>query len=122
MPAGLVRRAVRYQPAVEPDRLEYFVAGRERGLIESVGDAGVARIESPQRGALLALDPDMDARHQRVAIRVRGGRDGLRLRLDGEVLGAAGDLLLWQPTTGRHELLLEESSGRALDAVRFSVR
>jgi len=121
-PAGLVRRAVRFQPAVEPDRLEYFVAGRERGLIEAIGNTGVARIESPQQGALLALDPDMDPRHQRVAIRVRGARAGLQLRLDGALLGEAGELLLWKPTTGRHELLLEEPSGRALDAVRFSVR
>jgi penicillin-binding protein 1C len=121
-PAGLVHSAVRFQPAVEPERLEYFVAGRERALIEAVGDGGVARIESPQQGALLALDSDMDARHQRVAIRVRGARPGLRLRLDGNVLCDAAELQLWKPTAGRHELLLEESSGRALDTVRFSVR
>jgi penicillin-binding protein 1C len=126
VPAGLVRSAVRYQPAVEPARMDYFLAGRERGLVEAIGDAGVARIESPQQGALLALDPDIDPRHQRVAIRVRGARSGLLLRMDGQPLGDpaghAAALVLWAPARGAHELALEESSGRALDTVRFSVR
>jgi len=42
--------------------------------------------------------------------------------LNGESLGSAGSILIWQPKPGNHRLLLRDSQDRILDAIEFHVR
>jgi penicillin-binding protein 1C len=70
----------------------------------------------------VALDPDVPAARQRLAVRAEPPDGSLAFRLDGDEIGRAGDTILWQPVRGRHALALVDAAGRTLQRVRFEVR
>jgi len=121
-PPGVESRLVRFTPAHEPARQEWFVAGTARSQVAGVAPGeDLARIDSPAQSSTIALDPDIPLRAQRVPIAARGADPGMRFRLDGVVLGEASRTLLWPPRSGSHLLVLEDAQGRAVDRVRFVV-
>ncbi len=121
-PPGLVRQTVRFAPAVEPERSEWFVRGTEVALVEMLPPAQRApRIVYPAADSVIALDPDIPAPLQRVSLRAYGGA-GLRWELDGADAGPADRGAAWTPQPGEHELKLVGEGGRAVAAARFEVR
>ncbi|MCS0633053.1 penicillin-binding protein 1C [Telluria mixta] len=121
-PPGVVRQTVRFAPAVEPERSEWFVRGTEVALVEMLPPAKRApRIVYPAADSVIALDPDIPAPLQRVSFRAYGGA-GLRWQLDGADAGPADRGAAWTPQPGEHELKLVGESGRAVAAARFEVR
>jgi penicillin-binding protein 1C len=122
-PAGVVAREVAFEPAFEPPRREWFVAGTEARRVALSGDASLPpRIVAPSDGAILAIDPDIPIGNQRVLLAARGAANGLELRLDGVRVGSAHAPQRWLPTPGRHELTLSAEGGPTLDRVAFEVR
>lgn len=120
--AGLEARRVRYEPAIEAPRDEVFLAGSSSAVIRLAEGADlVARIVAPLAGSIIALDPDIPPRHQRVRLAVRGA-PAARLELDGRALDAATRELGWQPWPGRHLLRLVGPDGALLDEAAFEVR
>jgi penicillin-binding protein 1C len=121
-PPGLVRQTVRFAPAVEPERGEWFVRGTETALVEMLAPARRApRIVYPAADSIVALDPDIPAPLQRMRFRAYGGT-GLRWELDGAEAGPADQAATWAPVPGEHELKLVGEDGRAVAAARFEVR
>jgi penicillin-binding protein 1C len=119
-PPGVERIAVRFEPAREPARLEWFLAGSGRAVLQSGSPAAAARpfgITSPRDGSLFALDPDIPPQAQKIAFE---GERGAWV-LDGQRL-ATTDRLFWSPWPGRHRLTLQGPDGRALQTVVFEVR
>jgi penicillin-binding protein 1C len=122
-PSGLVHQALRYAGGIEPPREEWFIAGTETALIAPAAQtAQRARLVSPARGSLIALDPDIPLDRQHVALRAEPAAAELQLQMDGRPIGNAAQPRLWTPLPGTHRLELLDSSGRALDRVDFSVR
>ncbi|MFO1315371.1 MAG: penicillin-binding protein 1C [Burkholderiales bacterium] len=126
-PAGVVRVDVSFDPAVEPPRREWFVAGTAMPTVRAAArvDADVAptpRIRYPAPDTIVALDPDIPRRRQRVAFVAAPARPGLRWRLDGAELADRGARALWAPTPGAHALVLADEDGRELAHVTFEVR
>jgi penicillin-binding protein 1C len=121
-PSGLVERAIRYEPPIEPPRREWFVVGTESEVIRlAVAGGSAPRIESPPRNVIIALDPDIPARHQQVWLKARGS-EAASFVLDGAALGSAAHPLAWAPYPGNHLLELRGGNGKVLDSVRFQVR
>jgi penicillin-binding protein 1C len=121
-PPGVVRQTVRFAPAVEPERGEWFVRGTEVALVEMLPPAKRApRIVYPAADSVIALDPDIPAPLQRVSLRAYGGA-GLRWELDGADAGPADRGATWAPLPGEHEVKLVGEDGRAVAAARFEVR
>jgi penicillin-binding protein 1C len=121
-PPGLVRQAVRFVPAVEPERAEWFVRGTETAVVEMLPPARRApRIAYPAPDSIIALDPDIPVPLQRMPFRAYGGA-GLRWELDGRNVGPADQAATWAPQPGEHELKLVGEDGRAVAAARFEVR
>jgi penicillin-binding protein 1C len=121
-PPGVVRQTVRFAPAVEPERSEWFVRGTEVALVEMLPPAKRApRIVYPAADSVIALDPDIPVPLQRVSFRAYGGA-GLRWALDGADAGPADQGAAWTPLPGKHELKLVGADGRAVAAARFEVR
>jgi penicillin-binding protein 1C len=121
-PAGLVSRAIRFEPSIEPPRREWFIAGTEADQIRLAGTGSHApRIKSPPRGVIIALDPDIPARHQQVWLKAQGGETAVFV-LDGAEIGPAGQSRSWLPQPGNHVLELKARNGGTLDTVRFQVR
>lgn len=124
-PAGLVAQDVRFGDRLEAARREWFIAGTEQPLFALAPEGGSTRedprprILSPATGTLLALDPDIPPRHQRLTLQAQAG--DVRWRLDDKPLGQ-GAALQWMPWPGRHRIDLVNARGELLDSVRIEVR
>ena len=143
-PAGVVQASVQFsmphsptEPA-EAARQEWFLRGTEQtsfAINSEVANAGktgatgpkalkntaptLARITNPTTGTIIALDPDIPPRHQRVRF-VAEGRN-LRWVMDGKVF-AKGPVAPWLPWPGRHVVQITNERGEVLDEVRLEVR
>jgi penicillin-binding protein 1C len=117
-PPGLVAARVQFATG-EPARDEWFLAGTEqRESRAAPARVAAARIVAPADGTVLALDPDIPPRLQRVRLVASAVADAEWL-VDGESVGR-GDLL-WTPVPGRHAIALRLGSGVA-DTVQVDVR
>jgi penicillin-binding protein 1C len=122
-PAGAVRQRTTYADGREPDREEWFLAGTETAKVVAVGAvAGRARISSPARGAIYAIDPDIPRERQRIAVAAGGAQPGAWLRFDDGRRVPADAPHLWLPQPGIRQVALVDSTGKELDRVRFEVR
>ncbi|HEY8156378.1 MAG TPA: penicillin-binding protein 1C [Myxococcota bacterium] len=101
---------------------EWWLRGSEPAPALAAEPRRLARIISPARDLVIALDPDIPPPLQRVLLEAEPRSGSLAWRLDGSALGSASQPRLWSPAPGRHELALEDAGGRTLDAVRFVVR
>lgn len=124
-PRGIVTREVQFFPPVESPRAESFVAGTETSEIRLVAanDAGLqtgAKILYPTDGTVIAIDPDIPVKYQRVRFNSRG-REDVTWLIDGNSVGNGGEIG-WSPSGGRHRLALADSQGNELDSVTFEVR
>ena len=79
----------------------------------------MARITNPTTGTIIALDPDIPPRHQRVRFMAEGRN--LRWVMDGRVF-AKGPVAPWLPWPGRHVVQITNERGDVLDEVRLEVR
>ncbi len=121
-PAGLLATTVSFPRQVEPDRIEWFLAGTEPGVSASTLAVGHPRIIVPVRGTVVALDPDIPASRQRLVFEARAGSAPVRWLLNGTVIGSATEHLFWDPRPGRHTLTLTDDVQRPLDTITFEVR
>jgi penicillin-binding protein 1C len=101
---------------------EWWLRGSEPAPALAAEPPRLARILSPARDLVIALDPDIPPPLQRVLLEAEPRGGDLKWRLDGAPLGPASQPRLWPPALGGHELALEDEAGRTLDAVRFVVR
>jgi penicillin-binding protein 1C len=121
-PPGLVRQTVAFTPAVEPARSEWFMRGTETAMVELLAPSQrQPKILYPADASLIALDPDIPRKLQRVRFQAQGAR-GLawvldEVELDASVLDAG-----WAPAPGKHELRLVGQDGRTVARARFEVR
>ncbi|MFZ2368690.1 MAG: penicillin-binding protein 1C [Azonexus sp.] len=122
-PAGLVRSTIRFEPAREPARHEWFIAGTEQAVIRTAASKALAGIAYPANGSVIALDPDIPPSRQRVPLRLSAPTSaGWVWRIDGKTLGKATARTFWLPQPGRHQLSLENARGEIIDSVIFDVR
>ena len=78
-----------------------------------------ARITAPTSGTIIALDPDIPPKNQRLSLLAQG--HNLRWRMDGKVF-AKGPSAQWLPWPGKHVVQITDARGRVLDEVRIEVR
>lgn len=122
-PTGLVRREIRFEPASEPPRREWFLAGTEQTVIRAAAGKALAGIAYPAESSIIALDPDIPPHRQRLPLRLSGPAGaGWQWQMDQQVLGGAEGKMLWLPQPGRHRLMLKNAGGEMLDSVSFEVR
>ncbi len=144
-PPGLVHQPVRFahgsgSVALEAARGEWFIEGTQQTLfaidfasipahsISLAGRNGLkntlqpgARITTPTNGSIIALDPDIPPKNQRVTLESSLHDPALQWRIDGKPL-ARGSSARWLPWPGRHVVQLRSARGVLLDEVRLEVR
>ena len=123
-PLAVIAQQVRFSPAIESPRTEWFLAGTETAEIRLVANSTDqqvhARILYPTNGTIIAMDPDIPVNHQRMQLNARGSAQVV-WAMDGNPIGDGTDIG-WTPTGGRHRLVLSDAQGNELDAVSFEVR
>ena len=146
-PAGLVQAAVQFADPgakaggaipLEAARQEWFLTGTQQTsfAIHSIAnssyptgarwpkglnpsDKQLARITTPTTGTIIALDPDIPPKNQRVRFAASGSN--LRWLMDGKPF-AKGSSAQWLPWPGRHVVQIVDAKGAVLDEVRLEVR
>ena len=133
----------RFAQAQEAGREEWFVAGTEQSVVSQdaphliavpailhwttgqksvknqAEDASAAKIVQPAPGSIIALDPDIPPKRQR--LQLLASAQAVRWLLDGKPL-AQGAQAQWLPWPGKHVITLVDAQGKALDEVRIEVR
>ena len=111
---------VHFEPAVEAPREELFLEGTAESLVAAKPEEKThPAIVYPERGQIIALDPDIPDALQRVPFQAVGVDAQSQWRLNGEAVIAGA---LWQPQPGRWQLTLHNANGVELDSVQFEVR
>jgi penicillin-binding protein 1C len=142
-PAGLVQSRTQFSPQggtpLEAARSEWFIQGTEQAVFASNSAAGDARpskasrsakkaatepdapprITAPASGTIIALDPDIPPKHQRISFSAEGR--GTRWLMDGKEF-ARGPQAQWLPWPGRHVVQLVDAGGKVADEIKFEVR
>jgi penicillin-binding protein 1C len=117
------QRAIRFAGGVEQPRTEYFLKGTGQNVIAFAPDsARRPRIVNPVSGSVYAIDPDIPADRQRLAVSVSGAAAAHRLWLDRRDLGAADAEPEIFAAPGQHRLRLTDVAGKVVDQVLFTVR
>ncbi|MBS4020627.1 MAG: penicillin-binding protein 1C [Dechloromonas sp.] len=121
-PAGVVELTIRFEPALEPPRREWFIQGTEQPVIRAAAGQALTRIVYPADGTVIALDPDIPPARQRIPLRLSGPMPkGGQWRINDQPLPAgSGDR--WLPQPGRHRLSLHDARGAQIDSSRFEIR
>ncbi len=139
-PPGLMQSRVAFD-GLEAARTEWFIKGTEQNLFATDSGAARARVDwatdskdllkstfsaeiepkiiAPTAGTVIALDPDIPSKAQRVSFKAEGRN--LRWRMEGKVV-ARGAQAQWLPWPGRHVVQLIDSNGKVLDEVKIEVR
>ncbi len=121
-PAQVASSEVRFPNSVEPKRREWFIANTQPPPnAPSLGNVST-RILSPATGSIIALDPDIPARDQRIAFEAGPLATDARWVMDGRPLAPVHGVYLWIPASGPHTLSVTSNFGTRLDSVDFSVR
>jgi penicillin-binding protein 1C len=125
-PPGVESRTVHYEPAIEPDRRELFLAGTALELIAIPAEELNPRIDGPGNGAILARDPDIPAERQKVRFRIKGMSSGLAWYVDDKSaeplwLDVDGSLL-WPLVSGAHRISVRAADGKTIDAMFVTVK
>ncbi|MFA5520476.1 MAG: penicillin-binding protein 1C [Castellaniella sp.] len=126
-PQGIVAHRVIFDGGVEPAREEFFLAGTDVSRVRLAGTgAGPtrARIAAPADGLVLALDPDIPAGVQQLALRASsaGPRSSdLVWMVDGERVGQ-GPRQWWHLRRGTHRIELRDGDGRMQDQATIHLR
>jgi penicillin-binding protein 1C len=123
-PSGLQQVMVRFDQNFEPPRKEWFLPGTETQQIALATQSEYnPRIIYPAADSIIAIDPDIPARHQRVFLKTSASGhqftwhlNGIKLKLHTE----SGPS--WQPVVGNHHLTLTNPNGEQIDSVKFEVR
>ena len=138
---GLETRQIHFSPAFEPPRRELFLAGtaqseiiandetrakfhpRQIHKITASTSQPLARIAYPGNGSIIALDPEIPPRQQRIVFKATTGSNrDWQWQLDQQTLQVAHGTVSWFPMPGKHLLELKDRAGNTVDSVNFEVR
>ena len=126
-PAGLVRVRTGFAKQLEAARDEWFIDGTEQTIFAMnsgadnarAASASPPRITAPASGTIIALDPDIPPRRQRLSFSAEGR--AVRWQIDGKDF-ARGNQVQWLPWPGRHAVRLLDAEGKVADEIRLEVR
>ena len=127
-PNTLVKRRVNFSDRLEASRDEWFARGTEPNSNTSMqvaareASGSGARILSPTDGTIIALDPDIPTKNQRVALKSGDVVQAGCWEVNGESLGCSEGNGFWSPSAGNFTIRLLDKAGEERDRVTLTVR
>jgi penicillin-binding protein 1C len=123
---------------MEPSRDEFFIRGTEPAATNADAASTTriaiaareatsqgARIVSPTDGAIIAIDPDIPAANQRIALKSGDAAQANCWEVNGERLGCSEKTIAWSPNESSSEkntIRLLDANGEERDRVTLYVR
>lgn len=127
-PAEVTPAMVSFEANTEPRRQDFFIGDSVLNYVELAAqgpsqERGPTRIVSPVSKTILALDPDIPSKNQRILLKASNSShpEDLVWRIERKVVGHGGELS-WLPWPGRHRIQLLDRRGAVLDEVSLEVR
>ena len=126
--ATLVKRRVNFSDRLEASRDEWFVRGTEPSSntaiqVSARETSGTgARIDSPTDGTIIALDPDIPMKNQRVALKSGDAAKAACWEVNGEPLSCGQHVAYWSPRPGNFTIRLLDVGGAERDRISVAVR
>ena len=127
-PSSVIKQTVDWTDTMgknlEAQREEWFIKGTEQiHFVLNQAKGSQPRITSPTQGTILALDPDIPPKAQRLTFKAEhvGENQTLAWTLNGKTL-AQGATATWLPSPGVHQITLTDGQGAKLDSVKLEVR
>ncbi|MGE0763070.1 MAG: penicillin-binding protein 1C [Bdellovibrionales bacterium] len=121
-PLGVSTKKVRFSDSNQTIE-EWFINGTEPpGETIRVMRQAQSRLLYPVDQTMVALDPDIPLKQQKIYFTVNEPEAHQVLRLNGRRLAKAQTEVGWTPYPGRFKLELVDRQGKALDVVHFQVR
>lgn len=114
----LHREHVPASPSATPSSFE---AARTRAG-EPLPQRTLTRITYPLHDMLVAIDPDIPPRLQKLPIEIEAPQKGHSVYVNGKRIGSASDITLWPLKRGRHVIELRDRSNARVDQIPFLVR
>lgn len=134
-PAHLVKQLIRFEPAIEPNRSEWFIQGTQQSVMISnqentTTSTGFVHIAYPGEGSIIALDPEIPPKQQRIVFKTTAPLppqwqwqlDGLQIKSQAKVPQSKVEKITWFPMPGQHILHLINADKEVVDTVHFEVR
>lgn len=127
-PDGVESNLVHFEPTIEPDRREFFLAGTAQNrIILAQSEALSVHIEGPGNGAILARDPDIPAERQKVRFSIIGEGKTLDWYINGNPaesswLDVDGSLLWPLTVRGAYRITAQSHDGKVIDAMFVTVK
>ena len=118
-PKGLIRT----KPAGGDHRPEWFMAGTQPDHHQATLIQTNHRIVYPPSGTIIALDPDIPDRLQKVSFVAQTGEaNPTRWTLNDHLMEDRGPTILWTPKTGKYLLAITNEQNIIVDSVQFEVK
>jgi len=118
--AGVVSKNVLFSGSGTAKK-EFFIRGVEPEVIKRSTAVAPLEILYPPPDAIIAVDPDIPSRLQKLFFESASEKAGLCWMLDGVLVGH-GNVFPWFPERGSHTLALLDSDENFLDEMTFQVR
>jgi penicillin-binding protein 1C len=123
IPPTLLQTNVAFEKNIEAARSEWFIEGTQTSLVGlKSANTRSARITYPTNGTLIAYDPDIPAKLQRVIFKSTAENTKQQWSVDNAAVSSKQSLAAWQPQPGTHVLRLHNPSGEVMDQIEFQVR
>ncbi|MGC8927461.1 MAG: penicillin-binding protein 1C [Myxococcota bacterium] len=120
-PQGLVKKKIKYEPEIEPERVEIFIKDTEPedGIIRIVNSRSPSILYPPDK-SIFAYDPEIPSGQQKLFVYTNCQK--CSLIYDGEILKQEGGVFILDISKGRHILHLMDTLGNRIYSSEYEVR
>lgn len=138
-PDNVINQIITFNPEVEAERSEWFVKGTQVAKIEKIENHEVVKINYPNDGTIIALDPDIPPYNQKIQINISTKTVGnwyWQIVSQNKNLNSKSDKLTksvgfadreivnnswWLPMPGKYKLIISDKQGNEIDSSIFTV-
>jgi penicillin-binding protein 1C len=120
VPSDVVEKTVVYKDTGKKVK-EYFLKGAQDEIVRRADRVAPPKIIYPPDGAVIALDPDIPDKRQKVFFEADGWDDAYSWSIDEKTIGRLRTVM-WTPRPGRHTLSIVDKTGKIAGEITFVVK
>jgi penicillin-binding protein 1C len=120
-PEGLIEKEYVYEDGKKM-RKDYFLPDTEPNFIPSLSKKGENQIQSPLNDTVIAIDPEIPNKVQKIFLEPRYFDKKLFWVVDGKKIGNAESIQYIEPKLGNHQINLVDQNDKLIDSVNLLIK